>query len=298
MSQPLARSTQTGPVSNSRLHQAALDYGRRGWPVFPISPDSRIQVSEASTSLLEIGRWWRDTPDADIAIQTGGKSGLWALKVKGPAGLEALARLEAKYSPLPHTTTAVSEDGGRDYLFAWPPGCRIASLDELPGYPFAVSGEAGHLIVPPSTRVAGPGPHWSLSPNHKDPAFAPSWLLDLVTNVQALPNTTAPVTKPVQETPVVAAQSPCHLPEQVDLAIPQLNINIDDVSGLAALPQESQSQVFQDARKRKKENRKAKPEAGARTGRSTQLGSGDQSRPKRTYRPRYRCPVLKALFPY
>jgi hypothetical protein len=244
MSNLPACSTTTGSLLASPRYRAASDYGRMGWPVFPVSPHFRVQASEASTSLLQIGRWWRDTPDADIAIQTGWKSGLWALKAKGRAGLEAMARLEGEYAPLPRTTTTVTEDGGSDYLFAWPSDRMIPSTDELPGLPFAVCGDGGYLVVPPSTRVAGPGLHWSLSPNHKDPALAPSWLLDLVTNKPDLAQARKPetLTKPELESarsgkpaPAPLENQPQAIPETISLKMHRkvkakpVSGNIDDI---------------------------------------------------------------------
>jgi hypothetical protein len=70
-------TTIAQPADNQGyLAFAALDYARRGWPVFPCKPGSKEPATihgfkDATTDLDQITRWWWYNPAANVAIATG-----------------------------------------------------------------------------------------------------------------------------------------------------------------------------------------------------------------------------------
>src|SRR5690349_1181902 len=56
---------------------------------------------DATTDPEVIRQWWEKRPDANIGVRTGRESGIWVLDVDGQEGIEALAKLEAEWGPLP-----------------------------------------------------------------------------------------------------------------------------------------------------------------------------------------------------
>lgn len=64
----------------SRLNphlDAAVSYAAHGWPVFPLSPGTKVPLSgthgllEATTDERQLVRWWDRHPDRNIGIATG-----------------------------------------------------------------------------------------------------------------------------------------------------------------------------------------------------------------------------------
>ena len=58
----------------------ALKYALLGWRVFPCVPREKRPltkhgVHDATTDLAEIRKWWESSPDANIAVACGDKSG-------------------------------------------------------------------------------------------------------------------------------------------------------------------------------------------------------------------------------
>jgi len=56
---------------------AALAYGERGWPIFPIHPGSKQPIEKGSFANAETRRdkiteWWTEHPDANIGMEPGG----------------------------------------------------------------------------------------------------------------------------------------------------------------------------------------------------------------------------------
>lgn len=58
------------------LHEAALDYVVRGWPVLPLVPRAKRPLTkngllDASAHPADINRWWQKWPNANIGLRTG-----------------------------------------------------------------------------------------------------------------------------------------------------------------------------------------------------------------------------------
>lgn len=173
-------------ISASSLLEAALDYARRGWPVFPCDPrtkrpylamDRDVEgkpikgtggVTKATTDEDQIRAWWRKWPRAMIGVAVG-RAGLIVIdfdpgvydvidrKTKEVTGQEewtldqlkdALAeRMDGEM--LPETLTSVTRSGGEHQWFKMPAGDPIGNTGSLPSH-IDVRGLGGYVIAPPS----------------------------------------------------------------------------------------------------------------------------------------------------
>jgi hypothetical protein len=146
-----------------KLLDAALDYARRGWPVFPCNPATKRPYTkhgfkDAACDEEQIRRWWKQWPHAMIGVPTGTTIGAFALdpdrpeKLGEPDGEAALQELERQYGKLPPTHTHITPGGRRHLLFAIPEGLQVTnSKGSLPPG-IDVRGDGGYIIVPPSMR--------------------------------------------------------------------------------------------------------------------------------------------------
>ena len=155
----------TNKIELSPMHIAALSYAKRGIPVFPLvrNRDFRVPLAgEATTDLDQINTWWSKTPDYNIGIPAGAKSGIIVLNFITP---EAWALALEKGLP---TTPMVNKAKGC-YVY-----CRhldgIENMFNRQDYEgIILLGEGSDVIVPPS--VVGNGPP---SPLQKADIF--SWV--------------------------------------------------------------------------------------------------------------------------
>ena len=140
-----------------------------------------------STSDIEqIRKWWTKTPNANIGIPTGEKSG-WLVLDVDDGGNETLSALEATHGKLPDTVTAVTGSGGRHYIFKYPKGRSIPNKTKFaPGLDTRSTG--GLIVVAPSIHVSGNRYEWikDHSPFDRTPAEAPAWLLKLMEREEVL----------------------------------------------------------------------------------------------------------------
>jgi len=188
-------------IEPSGLLEAALEYVRRGWPVFPLytvtdqgcscgdpkcsSPGKHPRTAnghkEAANDENLIRKWWEKYPDANIGIRTGEASGSVVLDIDpGHKGDESLACLEQKHDPLPKTVEQKTGGGGRHKLFKYP-GVKVTSRVGLaPGLDIRADG--AYIVAAPSVHESGDEYEWVHSPIENSLAPMPSWLLELVNN--------------------------------------------------------------------------------------------------------------------
>jgi putative DNA primase/helicase len=183
------------------LLDAALAYAARGWHVFPCHTPTGIGCSchnkacadigkhprtthgfkDATTDEATIRRWWRQWPDANVAIATGGLSGLVVLdKDTYKGGDLSLRELEQSYRPLPETVLALTGGGGEQPFFAHPGGSVPSSVAKL-GPGLDVRADGGYVIAPPSLHRSGKRYLWEASSEPGDVPLAPlpDWVLAL-----------------------------------------------------------------------------------------------------------------------
>lgn len=174
------------------MGQVALQYARRGWPVFPCrerdsettnaagkvikfhakAPYTGTGLKEATCDERRIIAWWRQHPNAMIGVPTG-VNGCFVLdfdprmiedvdpetgEVLGErmSGLEELkAALEAQMGvPLPQSLTSLTQSGGVHVWFKQPRdgGDEIRNRGNLPDH-VDVRGMGGYVIAPPSVTL-------------------------------------------------------------------------------------------------------------------------------------------------
>jgi hypothetical protein len=181
-------------IDNDRLN-AALEYARRGWQIFPATRSKTGYSIErrgintgtpwGCTSDPEIIRsYWRRLPNANIGLVMGAVSGIWDLEFDTPEGHDvdgaaSIAKLEKKFGPLPATLMFESPSGSAHRLYRHPGGdirIRSGALDakNFPG--IDIRGDGAMSVAPPSKTRKGLY-KWL---NRRRIATAPAWLLDLV----------------------------------------------------------------------------------------------------------------------
>ncbi len=187
------------PQPTSNLLIAALDYARRGWPVFPIhcprvngggpcscgkhdcasvGKHARIRQwpEKATTDPEQIRAWWRKWADANIGIVTGQRSRLLVLDVDvDKGGSASLAELERKYGALPETWIVETGGGGWHHYFLLPEGVQISSQAGVLAQGLDTRSERGCVVAPPSLHESGK--RYTLQESAVDLVPCPDWLL-------------------------------------------------------------------------------------------------------------------------
>lgn len=156
-------------------YRVALSYAEQGWPVLPCyepkgngcscrhpactspgkHPRTARGLRDASTAPEMIERWWRQWPDANVAVRTGVVSKLVVLDIDvDKRGLATIQRLTQGHGPLPATVTVRTGSGGWHYYFAHPGGIVPNSTSRL-GPGLDVRGDGGYVVAPPSRHVSG-----------------------------------------------------------------------------------------------------------------------------------------------
>jgi putative DNA primase/helicase len=184
------------------LHDAALTYAARGWPVLPLhTPTANAGCScrrdcshpgkhprvrsgkdhaAGSTDPRQITKWWRKWPDANVGIVTGAPSGLVVLDCDPRnGGDESLKAWRLAHGDLPVTPTSQTGGGG-SHRFLAHPGGEIRIKNIAPG--LDIKADGGIIVAPPSLHASGSRYQWeaSLSPIDVDPAAVPEGLASLL----------------------------------------------------------------------------------------------------------------------
>ena len=135
---------------------------------------------DSTTDIKQIRKWWTKTPNANISIPTGEKSG-WLVLDVDDGGNETLSTLEAAHETLPDTVTAVTGSGGKYYVFMHPKGRNIPNKVKFaPGLDTRSNG--GLIVATPSVHISGNRYQWveGYSPFDITLVEAPGWLLKLM----------------------------------------------------------------------------------------------------------------------
>lgn len=184
------------PTSDELL-QAALEYARQGLPVFPCftpingvcdcpraehcedtgkHPRTKHGLSDATTDELQIRRWWRENPIANIAIAF--PKGWVAVDVDSERGYRLLVE-QGRHLP---ATAIQTSGGGHHYVYR----CRELIKSRSKFIPDSVKGAhdgvdlrgpGGYIMAAPSVHASGRVYEWSVPLSQVE--IAPQWLEDL-----------------------------------------------------------------------------------------------------------------------
>jgi hypothetical protein len=176
-------------------------YAAHGWPVIPMhtptaqgcscqqgpackSPGKHPRTAhgrkDASTNAQTLASWWRQWPDANMAIRT---DGLFVLDIDHKHdGHTNLRTLEHQHGQLPDCPRVISGSGSNHYYFALPAdGVAVYSSNGriAPGIDIKCFNE--NINVPPSRHSSGQRYVWDplFSLDAFDVAPPPPWLVDL-----------------------------------------------------------------------------------------------------------------------
>jgi len=207
----------TQPKEFQTRLDAALFYVSRGWRVMPLhSPDKSGKCScgrddcpspakhprtghglkDATINEKQIRQWWKQWPNANVAIATGPESGLLVLDIDGDRGEASLAALIKQYGRPPETIKALTGGGGRHIFFVYPSTYVIRNSAGKLGNGLDTRGEGGYVVAAPSVHISGQRYKWL---NDPDPAPTPEWLLSLCAAPKPQATTSPPIADAIIE---------------------------------------------------------------------------------------------------
>lgn len=174
-------------MNKPTMLEAALEYASRGWAVFPCAPGGKIPFggtngsTDATTDEQQIRDWWEANPTANVAIATGGKSGLHVIDID-TARSDFMPRLQT-------TLIARTRNGGWHYFYRYPVDVtglpNTSKKAKEPLHPDVdTRGEGGYVLVFPSVVDGDKGNpdatgvyQWV---NDIDPVEMPSWIVERI----------------------------------------------------------------------------------------------------------------------
>ena len=133
--------------------EAALEYARRGIPVFPVKPKGKTTVTDhgfkdATTDEKTIRGWWKKWLNANIGLYPGG-AGLVVVDVDGPAGM-AFAKKRG-WLDIP-TPRVITKRGLHLYFRKTSKGV-ISNAKPHPK--IDIRSDNGYVLAPPSVHPSG-----------------------------------------------------------------------------------------------------------------------------------------------
>ena len=143
----------------------ALRYAAIGWPVFPLKPRDKVPVGgrgvlDASTDRDTITAWWTRTPDANIGLACGEKSGVIAMDIDPRHGGDhVLEQLIDEHGALPSGALESHTGGGGIHYFFEFSGEK--NYDIARGVEIKSTGK--YVVLPPSVHPSGNPYVWEIS---------------------------------------------------------------------------------------------------------------------------------------
>lgn len=173
------------PKPVAKLGSVALWYAKRGWPVFPLAPGSKLPglpsahpkgdpergkckgecgklghgLHDATTDEAQIRAWWKAVPTYGIGLATG--HAFDVIDVDGPQGYQSLRELGDDILPAIHGKVSTVREGGGEHLYILATGDGNRAGFK-PGLDYR--GVGGYVCAPP-TEVDGRRYSWIVQPS-------------------------------------------------------------------------------------------------------------------------------------
>lgn len=164
------------PSHDNPLLRAALRYARWGWSVFRLTPREKTPLAgshsylDATTDIIQIKKWWKEIPDANIGVACSSKTGPIVVDLDEPKEGEASGLKLYRGLHLEDTREASSREGRRHLYFApMRNGTRIARTIRIRHrgikHAMDILSDGGYVMVPPSVHPATGEPYVWLNQN-------------------------------------------------------------------------------------------------------------------------------------
>jgi hypothetical protein len=143
--------------------QAALQYAKKGWAVFPLKPKTKEPATahgfkDATTDASQIETWWNSNPNYNVGVATGEVSGVWVLDLDGSDGIAQWDKQQLNWGIEVKTLSAKTGGGGK-HLFFKHVGVKIKNRTNLlPNVD--IRGDGGYVVVAPSVHPNGNVYEW------------------------------------------------------------------------------------------------------------------------------------------
>jgi hypothetical protein len=134
----------------STLCKDAIRYAEMGYQVFPCAPGRKIPLTphgfeDATTDIEQIDAWWREHPQANIAMPT---HGLLVLDVDGPDN--RWPGDPARVADLSQGAVSNTPRGGRHFIFQQPSARDWRNTVGKVAQKVDTRGNGGYIVLPPS----------------------------------------------------------------------------------------------------------------------------------------------------
>lgn len=166
--------------------QAAENYARSGWYVFPLIPRDKKPltshgVKDASCKIDVIRRWWERWPNANIGLSCG-PSHIVAIDLDEKKDKSGSANWKAIVKRLGlniKTSSTHTGGGGQHLLFAAPEGVEIKNQVSQIAPGVDIRSEGGYIVLPPSIHPTGQPYTWTDTTSTVE--ILPNPIIDILT---------------------------------------------------------------------------------------------------------------------
>jgi hypothetical protein len=140
------------PTPRTKADWARL-LAEQGFDVFQLKPGTKLPKGkwqdDATSDLGMIGAWWRGSPESNIGIATGSRSGILVLDLDNKPDANGADSIKAAGITLPRTKVVRTPSGGYHVYMAYPEGSGITiGTGLLPGVDWR--GDGGYVVGPGS----------------------------------------------------------------------------------------------------------------------------------------------------
>jgi hypothetical protein len=150
-------------ASEPTLAGAAVRYANLGIPVFPCVPGGKQPLTpngfhDATSSARVVQQWWQRTPDANIGLPTGARTGILVVDIDvhaGGSGFAAFERARSEGLAVHWAWLVRTPSGGVHAYYPSVPDQELRSW-QVPSAHVDFRGDGGYVIAPPS-RIAVDG---------------------------------------------------------------------------------------------------------------------------------------------